>query len=130
VIADDHEIELGIVSGVSEIVAQAPFAIGVGRVTVHIAPEDVVLGVGGMSCQNRCEEPDREAKGVSVGHCTGLACSEQGPLSRRRRFYHAFHPMSRMATVGMILPIRGKPRGPVRIDKEHPWHFVWEGSAP
>ncbi len=30
---------------------------------------------------------------------------------------------------GKFIARDGKRRGPVRIDKEHPWHFVWEGTG-
>jgi hypothetical protein len=30
---------------------------------------------------------------------------------------------------GAFTAPEGKRRGPVRVDKEHPWHFVWEGTG-
>jgi hypothetical protein len=30
---------------------------------------------------------------------------------------------------GAFNAVKAKRRGPVRVDKEHPWHFVWEGTG-
>jgi hypothetical protein len=36
------------------------------------------------------------------------------------------HGDDRRSHTGQFIARDGKRRGPVRIDKEHPWHFVWD----
>ncbi len=58
VVSNDHEIQFGDVSGVGEIIVQAAFAIGVARVTVHVAPVNLVTS---CSCAARLLHQDHRS---------------------------------------------------------------------
>ena len=39
------------------------------------------------------------------------------------------HGNDRQSHDGTFTARDGKRRGPVRIDRDHPWHFIWEGTG-
>jgi len=60
-VTDDDEIELGVISGVGEVIVQATLAIRDGGMAVHVAPVDVVLGLGRdgeQDCQRKQQKSD------------------------------------------------------------------------
>ncbi len=52
--------------------------------------------------------------------------------SRPGEYHYAItyqQPGLRKEHTGTFTAKAGKLRGPVRVDKKHPWHFVWEGTG-